>query len=138
MDQPVREPPPVRPVHAKGDFCLAVTLGARATEIAENPRIGVVPRVAVLGDELAGPERRAPVLPGKARGRTGTRGAMRLGPETAAVRAGQDGPASRPLPGRAPWSSRPQGSSSSDAAAERSGRRAAEGYRWVRTTRGSA
>ncbi len=69
---------------------------------------------------------------------------MRLGPETAAVQAGQDGPASRPLPGRAPWSSRPEGSSSSAvaaavaASAERPGRRAAEaaeGYRWVRTTR---
>ncbi|WP_411081623.1 vWA domain-containing protein [Streptomyces sp. cmx-18-6] len=54
--------PTVRPVHADGDFYLAVTLGARAAEIAENPRIGVVLRVAVLGDELAGPQHGAPVL----------------------------------------------------------------------------
>ncbi|MFH9213432.1 hypothetical protein ACIQJ8_10730 [Streptomyces globisporus] len=54
--------PTVRPVHARGDFYLAVTLGAQAAEIAENPRIGVVLRVAVLGDELAGPEHGAPVL----------------------------------------------------------------------------
>ncbi|MFC8227537.1 VWA domain-containing protein [Streptomyces sp. NPDC057287] len=46
----------VRPVHAGGDFYIAVTLGAKAAEIAENPRIGVVLRVAVLGDELAGPQ----------------------------------------------------------------------------------
>ncbi|WP_405668582.1 VWA domain-containing protein [Streptomyces sp. NBC_01166] len=52
----------VRPVHAGGDFYIAVTLGARAAEIAENPRIGVVLRVAVLGDELAGPEHGAPAL----------------------------------------------------------------------------
>ncbi|MFD6277661.1 VWA domain-containing protein [Streptomyces sp. NPDC060209] len=46
----------VRPVHAGGDFYIAVTLGAKAAEIAENPRIGVVLRVAVLGNELAGPQ----------------------------------------------------------------------------------
>ncbi|MGW1293309.1 hypothetical protein [Streptomyces sp. NPDC002533] len=54
--------PAVLPVQARGDFYLAVTPGARAAEIAENPRIGVVLRVAVLGDEPAGPERGAPVL----------------------------------------------------------------------------
>ncbi|WP_405698032.1 vWA domain-containing protein [Streptomyces sp. NBC_01185] len=50
----------VRPVHAGGGFYIAVTLGARAAEIAENPRIGVVLRVAVLGDELTGPQHGAP------------------------------------------------------------------------------
>ncbi|MEV6394948.1 VWA domain-containing protein [Streptomyces sp. NPDC051907] len=54
--------PNVFPVHATGGFYIAVTLGARAAEIAENPRIGVVLRVAVLGDELAGPQHNAPVL----------------------------------------------------------------------------
>ncbi|MBM7437902.1 Ca-activated chloride channel family protein [Streptomyces sp. HB132] len=54
--------PAVRPVHAGGDFYIAVTLGAKAAEIAENPRIGVVLRVAVLGEELAGPEHGASVL----------------------------------------------------------------------------
>ncbi|MFD4692093.1 VWA domain-containing protein [Streptomyces sp. NPDC058463] len=51
----------VQPVHAGGDFYIAVTLGAKAAEIAENPRIGVVLRVAVLGDALAGPQHGAPV-----------------------------------------------------------------------------
>ncbi|MFJ8882277.1 VWA domain-containing protein [Streptomyces sp. NPDC102402] len=50
----------VRPVHAGGDFYIAVTLGAEAAEIAENPRIGVVLRVAVLGSELTGPQHGAP------------------------------------------------------------------------------
>lgn len=63
--------PVVRPVHAKGDFYLAVTLGARAAEIAENPQIGVVLRVAVLGDELAGPEHGAPALAGEGGGGRG-------------------------------------------------------------------
>ncbi|MGA6170246.1 vWA domain-containing protein [Streptomyces sp. NPDC012600] len=62
--------PAVRPVHAGGDFYLAVTLGARAAEIAENPRIGVVLRVAVLGDELAGPQHGAPVRAAEADGGT--------------------------------------------------------------------
>ncbi|MFE1769854.1 VWA domain-containing protein [Streptomyces sp. NPDC059008] len=48
--------PNVIPVHHKGDFYLAVTLGAKASQIAENPRIGVVLRVAVLGKEKSGPE----------------------------------------------------------------------------------
>ncbi|MFD9540365.1 VWA domain-containing protein [Streptomyces sp. NPDC060022] len=50
----------VQPVHAGGDFYIAVTLGAKAAEIAESPRIGVVLRVAVLGDALAGPQHGAP------------------------------------------------------------------------------
>nr|WP_187285396.1 VWA domain-containing protein [Streptomyces sp. or43] len=52
----------VWPVHAEGGFYLAVTLGARAAEIAENPRIGMVLRVSVLGDERAGPEHGAPAV----------------------------------------------------------------------------
>ncbi|MFI6058599.1 hypothetical protein [Streptomyces sp. NPDC051286] len=39
-----------------------MTLGAQTAEIAENARIGVVLRVAVLGDEQAGPEHHAAVL----------------------------------------------------------------------------
>ncbi|MFG2329881.1 VWA domain-containing protein [Streptomyces sp. NPDC048604] len=58
--------PNVIPVHTKGGFYIAVTLGARAAEIAENPQIGVVLRVAVLGDELAGPQHGAPVAEPKA------------------------------------------------------------------------
>lgn len=48
--------PDVIPVHAKGDFYIAVTLGAKASEIAQHPQIGVVLRVAVLGKEKSGPE----------------------------------------------------------------------------------
>ncbi|MFE4449115.1 VWA domain-containing protein [Streptomyces sp. NPDC056796] len=54
----------VRPVHAGGDFYLAVTLGAKAAGIAENPRVAVVLRVDVLGKELAGPQHGAPVRAG--------------------------------------------------------------------------
>lgn len=54
--------PHVIPVHAEGAFYIAVTLGAKAAEIAENPRIGVVLRVSVLGRELAGPQQGAPAL----------------------------------------------------------------------------
>ncbi|MFF3055156.1 VWA domain-containing protein [Streptomyces sp. NPDC057909] len=52
----------VQPVHTRGEFCISVTLGARAAEIAENPQIGVVLRLSVLGDERAGPEHGAAVL----------------------------------------------------------------------------
>ncbi|MET7616293.1 VWA domain-containing protein [Streptomyces sp. NPDC005408] len=52
--------PNVVPVHSKGAFYIAVTLGAKAAEIAENPQIGVVLRVAVMGDELSGPQHDAP------------------------------------------------------------------------------
>ncbi|MFH8567653.1 VWA domain-containing protein [Streptomyces sp. NPDC017993] len=48
--------PNTLPVHRKGDFYIAVTLGAKAAEIAENARIGVVLRVAVLGKERTGPQ----------------------------------------------------------------------------------
>ncbi|MFF8309345.1 vWA domain-containing protein [Streptomyces lydicus] len=48
--------PDVIPVHAKGNFYIAVTLGAKASEIAQHPRIGVVLRAAVLGKEKSGPE----------------------------------------------------------------------------------
>jgi Ca-activated chloride channel homolog len=58
--------PNVVPVHTKGGFYIAVTLGAKAAEIAENPQIGVVLRVAVMGDELAGPQHNAPALANKA------------------------------------------------------------------------
>ncbi|MGX1849023.1 vWA domain-containing protein [Streptomyces sp. NPDC055299] len=48
--------PDVVPVHDKGDFYLSVTLGARASQIAESPQVGVVLRVAVLGKEKPGPQ----------------------------------------------------------------------------------
>ncbi|MFC8234053.1 VWA domain-containing protein [Streptomyces sp. NPDC057284] len=52
----------VQPVHTRGEFYISVTLGARAAEIAENPQVGVVLRVSVLGDERVGPEHGAPVV----------------------------------------------------------------------------
>ncbi|MFF9480439.1 hypothetical protein [Streptomyces sp. NPDC014733] len=45
----------VVPVHRAGSFYLAVTLGAEAAEIARNPEVGVVLRVAVLGTAKSGP-----------------------------------------------------------------------------------
>ncbi|GAB7032283.1 hypothetical protein AB0G35_02595 [Streptomyces sp. NPDC021749] len=62
--------PDVIPVHEIGDFCIAVTLGARAAEIAQNPRIGVVLRVAVLGQEKSGPESGAATVTGAVSERT--------------------------------------------------------------------
>ncbi|WP_327372034.1 vWA domain-containing protein [Streptomyces sp. NBC_01217] len=56
----------VQPVHTGGDFYISVTLGARAADIAENPQIGVVLRVSVLGDELVGPEHHAAAVAEKA------------------------------------------------------------------------
>ncbi|WP_392671655.1 hypothetical protein [Streptomyces sp. LN785] len=67
-------------MHSGGEFSISVTLGARAADIAENPRGEVVPRVPVLGDEKAGPEHEhgAAVLAGKPEGEPG-RGAARSG-----------------------------------------------------------
>lgn len=61
----------VQPVRVGGDFYISVTLGARAAEIAENPEVGVVLRVAVLGEERSGPGRDAPAVTGPAGGKTG-------------------------------------------------------------------
>ncbi|MGW8972546.1 hypothetical protein [Streptomyces platensis] len=60
--------PDVVPVHRKGDFSLAVTLGARASRIAENPQIGVVLRIAVLGKEKSGPQAGAAAVAADASG----------------------------------------------------------------------
>lgn len=50
----------VMPVHTAGDYYIAVTLGANAARIAENPDIGVTLRVDVKGDAKAGPQHGAP------------------------------------------------------------------------------
>jgi Ca-activated chloride channel family protein len=60
--------PRVTPVHAEGGFYIAVSLGAEAARIAENPQIGVVLRVAVLGDERSGPQHDAPLVKTEAGG----------------------------------------------------------------------
>ncbi|OEV10395.1 hypothetical protein AN218_17775, partial [Streptomyces nanshensis] len=50
----------VVPVHTDGDYYIAVTLGADAARIAENPDIGVTLRVDVKGEAKAGPQHNAP------------------------------------------------------------------------------
>ncbi|MFG3253975.1 VWA domain-containing protein [Streptomyces sp. NPDC048172] len=49
-----------RPVHAAGDYYIAVTLGAKASQIAENPDIGVTLRLDVKGTAKSGPQHGAP------------------------------------------------------------------------------
>ncbi|MFJ6410310.1 VWA domain-containing protein [Streptomyces hydrogenans] len=57
------EPDPnVTAVHLPGAHYIAVTLGADAARIARDPEIGFVLRIAVLGDEKAGPEHHARVV----------------------------------------------------------------------------
>ena len=50
----------VVPVHRDGDYYIAVTLGARAARIAENPDIGITLRVDVKGTARSGPQHNAP------------------------------------------------------------------------------
>ncbi|MBT2394642.1 hypothetical protein [Streptomyces sp. ISL-100] len=52
----------VVPVRSAGYYYIAVSLGPQAATFAEKPAIGVVLRVDVVGDELAGPQHDAPVL----------------------------------------------------------------------------
>ncbi|MFG2207144.1 VWA domain-containing protein [Streptomyces sp. NPDC048638] len=85
--------PNVTPVHDKGNFYIAVTLGAKASEIARNPHIGVVLRVAVLGKAKAGPQAGAVVARNDASGASadGTqdgRAGWAAGPVVAAVSGG--------------------------------------------------
>ncbi|KPC65409.1 vWA domain-containing protein [Streptomyces chattanoogensis] len=86
----------VAPVHDKGNFYIAVTLGAKASEIAQNPQIGVVLRVAVLGKAKAGPQAGAAVVRSEADGASGSpadgrqegTGGWAAGPVVAAVSGG--------------------------------------------------
>ncbi|MFJ6571431.1 VWA domain-containing protein [Streptomyces sp. NPDC091292] len=50
----------VVPLRAAGDYYVAVSLGPEVAAFAENPAIGVVLKVDVVGDELAGPQHDAP------------------------------------------------------------------------------
>ncbi|MEV6314152.1 VWA domain-containing protein [Streptomyces sp. NPDC051776] len=54
--------PAAVPVRSAGDYYIAVSLGPEASKIAKNAAIGVVLRVDVVGDELTGPQQKAPVL----------------------------------------------------------------------------
>jgi Ca-activated chloride channel family protein len=65
----------VVPVHTDGYYYIAVTLGANASRIAENPDIGVTLRVDVKGEAKAGPEYNAPAANGSAADRTPKDGA---------------------------------------------------------------
>ncbi|MFJ9416808.1 VWA domain-containing protein [Streptomyces sp. NPDC101227] len=86
----------VTPVHDKGDFYIAVSLSAQAAEIARNPQIGVVLRVAVPGRAKSGPQAGAGALrsdaagaPGaSADGRQGGSEGWAAGPVVAAVFGG--------------------------------------------------
>ncbi|MEU9110720.1 VWA domain-containing protein [Streptomyces sp. NPDC048483] len=86
----------VVPVHGKGSFYIAVTLGAQASEIAQNPQIGVVLRVAVLGKAKSGPQTGAAVVKSAADGGPGSSadgsqsggGGWTAGPVVAAVSGG--------------------------------------------------
>lgn len=49
----------VTPVHAPGDYTIAVSLGPDAEKLARNAAVDVVLRVNVIGDELSGPQHRA-------------------------------------------------------------------------------
>lgn len=49
-------------VHSAGDYYIAVSLGPKAARLARNAAVGVVLRVDVTGDELAGPQYQAPAL----------------------------------------------------------------------------
>ncbi|MEU2155558.1 hypothetical protein ABZ532_11170 [Streptomyces sp. NPDC019396] len=83
--------PDVIPVHQDGAYYIAATLGSRAAEIAENPQVGVVLRVAVLGEAKSGPQYGAPVAVMKPATRAdgaGTGGAGWTGTMTAMVAGG--------------------------------------------------
>lgn len=53
-------------VHRAGDYWIAVGLGPDAARLARNTAVGVVLRVAVSGEELAGPQYQAPALADRA------------------------------------------------------------------------
>ncbi|WP_435600164.1 VWA domain-containing protein [Streptomyces sp. C10-9-1] len=54
----------VGPVHTSGGFYIAVTLGAGAAEIADDPRVGVVLRLSVLGERRDAAEPGTPAADG--------------------------------------------------------------------------
>ncbi|MGN5637122.1 vWA domain-containing protein [Streptomyces sp. AC154] len=83
----------VQPVHARGGFYISVTLGARAAEIAENPQIGLVLRVSVLGAERTGPQHGAPVAAGSggSTGKATGKDADKEGESTASADSGGAG-----------------------------------------------
>lgn len=54
----------VTPVRVDGDYYIAVSLGAKAAELAENTSIGVVLRIDVLGEAKSGPAHDAPPVQG--------------------------------------------------------------------------
>ncbi|MFI9050529.1 VWA domain-containing protein [Streptomyces sp. NPDC053427] len=86
----------VTPVHDKGAFYIAVSLSSQAAEIARDPQIGVVLRVAVLGKAKSGPQAGAGVVKSdaagapraSAAGRQDVSGGWAAGPVVAAVFGG--------------------------------------------------
>lgn len=56
---------PAHDVHAPGAYWIAVGLGPDAAKLVKNTAVGVVLRVEVTGNELAGPQYHAPALHGR-------------------------------------------------------------------------
>jgi Ca-activated chloride channel family protein len=59
---------PAREVRRAGDYWIAIGLGPGAAQLAPNTAVGVVLRVRVSGQELAGPQYRAPASAGRGAG----------------------------------------------------------------------
>ncbi|GAA2085608.1 hypothetical protein GCM10009801_47460 [Streptomyces albiaxialis] len=74
-----------KPVHAAGDYYIAVTLGADAARIAENPDVGVTLRLDVKGEAKSGPQHNAPAA------KAGADGGGSGGADSTAPRADKDG-----------------------------------------------
>ncbi|MFP8960523.1 vWA domain-containing protein [Streptomyces nanhaiensis] len=81
------------PVRRAGEYHIGVGLDPDAAELAENVAVGFVLRVAVIGEEKAGPEHGAPAV----RERDGERDGGARRQEAGAARDGSD-------PGGAGWS----------------------------------
>jgi Ca-activated chloride channel family protein len=75
-------------VHRAGDYWIALGLGPDAARLARDTAVGVILRVQVTGDELAGPQYRAPALvkgAGAGGGHGGPTADADPGPDTAAA-----------------------------------------------------
>ncbi|MEE4541031.1 VWA domain-containing protein [Streptomyces sp. V4-01] len=89
---------PAQAVHRAGDYWIAVGLGPDAAQLARDTAVGVVLRVQVTGEELTGPQYRAPALAGAARtgggsaGSTGRSGDRPAGGTATVDRAAGSGP----------------------------------------------
>ncbi|MBY8881368.1 hypothetical protein [Actinacidiphila acidipaludis] len=89
-------------VHDAGDYTIAVSLGPEGAWAARATAVGVVLRVQVTGQELAGPQYQAPPLAGRATASvTGNGGGTARAAAPEATSARTTGPAGGPAPGAA-------------------------------------